>query len=528
MSSRRRPPADLAAVRRSRAGCTGALTKALDRLKAMPSTTAEETLLINTKDVDRILNSIEKTESSFLISLEDAQGFIPVDGEEAFQQEEEVACDTFNTTISTIRDLGDQLLCTKAVLNGLANFQCDLDAIKESLSTKPDSNQVSSFQSLEKLFSSLRSQWQTANLPRDHPIKAELDACRPVLTTLGADVTSACDKSDSHSSSSSSITSSPCCGSISRNDLPTITVPTFNGGIMEWSSFWASFKSTIEDRKELSNTQRLHYLRQAVKDPDLQLLLHSPAETPDLYLEVVQELKERFNKTREIHRLLTKTLLDLPSPKQTRVELRRLADSVKRTINSLKATKFYDLDSFLTSLVYSVLPFRLQTLWDQHTKRDKGIPPITQLLTFIKDHAETLPSLPTSSISSDKPADSINRKPQRKFDRKSEPHPPKSRGTVHVAAPSSTYKWECSLCKPEKHPLHLCPKWASFNISQRLGHIQTKNLCSNCLAGGHSTSACKSSYRCRECSQLHHTTIHLLLLQSTPLPCSHISCQTRL
>ena len=50
---------------------------------------------------------------------------------------------------------------------------------------------------------------------------------------------------------------------------------------MEWSSFWASFKSTIEDRKELSNTQRLNYLRQAVKDPDLQLLLHSPAETPD-------------------------------------------------------------------------------------------------------------------------------------------------------------------------------------------------------------------------------------------------------
>ena len=120
MSSRRRPPADLAAVRRSRAGCTGALTKALDRLKAMPSTTAEETLLINTKDADRILNSIEKTESSFLQSLEDAQGFIPEDEEETFQQEEELACDNFNTTIS-IRDLGDQLLSSKAVLNGLAN-----------------------------------------------------------------------------------------------------------------------------------------------------------------------------------------------------------------------------------------------------------------------------------------------------------------------------------------------------------------------------------------------------------------------
>ena len=277
---------------------------------------------------------------------------------------------------------------------------------------------------------------------------------------------------------------------------------------MEWSSFWASFKSTIEDRKELSNTQRLHYLRQAIKDPDLQMLLHSPAETSDMYLEAVQELKDQFNKTREIHRLLTKTLLDLPSPKQTRVELRRLADNVKRTIASLKATKFYDLDSFLTSLVYSILPSRIQTLWDQSTKKDKGVPPINQLLTFVKEHAETLPSLP-STPTPERPAD---KKQVKKPDRKSDQHPPRPRGNVHVVAPSPSYRWECSLCRPDKHPLHLCPKWAAFNINQRLGHIQAKNLCSNCLAGGHSTDACKSTYRCRECSQPHHTMIH----QQTP------------
>ena len=312
---------------------------------------------------------MERTEASFLQTIEDAQGFIPEDGEEAFQLEEESPVESFEFSISTVRDLGEQLLSTKAVLNGLGNFQCDLDAVKDSLAANPDSNQTAAFRKLDELFSTLRSQWQTAILPRDHPIKAELDSCRITLTTLGADVTSACAKSDSHSSSSStpSTTSSSCCGSISRNDLPTITVPTFNGGIMEWSSFWASFKSTIEDRKELSNTQRLHYLRQAVKDPELQLLLHSPAETADMYLEVVQELKERFGKTREIHRLLTKTLLDLPSPKQTRVDLRRLTDTVKRTINSLKATKYYDIEAFLTSLVYSILPSRLQTLWDQAT-----------------------------------------------------------------------------------------------------------------------------------------------------------------
>ena len=229
-------------------------------------------------------------------TLEDAQGFIPEDEDEAFQLEEELASDTFISAISATRDLGDQLLCLKAVLNGLANFRCDLDAIQETLSSKPDSNQVTAHQTLENLFSSLRSQWQTANLATDHPIKAELDSCRKILATLGADVTAACDRSDVHSTSSTSSESGPCYRIMGKNDLPTIDVPKFSGDILERSSFWASFKSTIEDRKELSNTQRLHYLRQAILDPELQLLLHSPAETSDFYLEVVLELRNVLTK----------------------------------------------------------------------------------------------------------------------------------------------------------------------------------------------------------------------------------------
>ena len=326
-------------------------------------------------------------------------------------------------------------------------------------------------------------------------------------------------KSDSHSVASSTSSSSSeriCCGN-SKSDLPTIDVPTFHGSILEWSTFWASFQSTIDNRKELSNTQKLHYLRKAVKDPDVQVLLHSPTESADMYVDVVKELKERFNKTREIHRHLAKTLIQLPSPKQTRVDLRRMVDSVKRTMDSIKATKFYDLDSFLSSLVYLILPPRLQTLWDQHSKKDKGVPPVLQLLTFIGEHAETLPSIPPAS--SEDSSENPGRKQPKKSDRKSEYQASRPRGNVNTVSPSptSTYKWECALCRPEKHPLHSCPKWAAFNLTQRMGHIQSNSLCSNCLAGGHATAACKSTYRCRECGQLHHTTIHQQPAAATPV-----------
>ena len=38
--------------------------------------------------------------------------------------------------------------------------------------------------------------------------------------------------------------------------------------------------------------------------------------------------------------------------------------------------------------------------------------------------------------------------------------------------------------------------------------MKDRKLCANCLAIGHATSVCKSSYRCRDCGQAHHTTIH--------------------
>ena len=137
------------------------------------------------------------------------------------------------------------------------------------------------------------------------------------------------------------------------------------------------------------------------------------------------------------------------------------------------------------------------------------MPPILQLLTFVREHAETLPSTaPPTAPPSDKPGDHSNKKNPRKSDRKQEYQSARPRGNVNVVAPAPNYKWECSLCRPEKHPLHTCPKWAAFTVTQRLAQVQSKSLCSNCLAGGHATSACKSTYRCRECGQQHHTTIH--------------------
>ena len=512
--SNRTKKTDLATVRRSRAGFAGNVTKALDKLNLMQSDEPEQIQALNTREVERLLGSITRSETGFLITLEDAQHFLPTDEgeEETFTTEEDLAMDNFQETISLARDEGSKLLALKSVLIGLADFSNDSLTIQESLESNPDCNQFTPLNDLKTLFLKLKEEWKGANLPTTHSLKSELDACRKTINSLEISVAAVKDRSDSHSVASSTSTFTSTTDRVCYNplaDLPTIKVPTFSGDILEWSTFWAAFRSSIDSRTELNNTQKLQYLRQAIKDPDLQHLLHSPLETEDMYVSVIAELKDRFNKVREIHAHLTDSILKIQTPKQTRVDLRRAVDSFKRTIDTLKQTEHYTMDAFLSSRFYLALPQRLQTLWDQHTKKDKGVPPILNLLKFVKEHAETLPSV--IHTPSEKPSDNSQKKNPRRPDQKPNYQNQKGRGAVHSvspATPTHSYKWDCTLCKPEKHPLHACPKWASYNVTQRLAHIAAKGLCSNCLNGGHATSVCKSTYRCRDCGQPHHSTIH--------------------
>ena len=181
-------------------------------------------------------------------------------------------------------------------------------------------------------------------------------------------------------------------------------------------------------------------------------------------------------------------------------------DLVRSTINSLKRSGQDDIESFLSSIVSAVLPNKLQTLWDQQSKKDKAVPPVERLLDFIDDHAE---SIHANTSNAGKVTEPPAKKPVKKVDKQPETTPYKHRSNVHVSSSSvSTYRWECFLCKPEKHPLFLCPKWESMTVAQRLGHIQSRKLCHNCLAVGHKTTECKSLYKCRECGAAHHTSIH--------------------
>ena len=452
--SRRRTPTDLAAVKRSRSSFSGAITRAKDKFLAMKEL---DISAINTRTVDRILASMVGTETGFYGTIEDAQSFIAdEDAQEDLQAEEDKANDNFISAISEARDLGEELLTLKNIRKSLDDFKCDLVALQGLVYDQPYHSHSNALLALEETHSNLRKEWRKADLNGDHPLKAELDTSKTLLTKLSSDVATQRETRDTASSSThSSSSSSSYHPRELETKLPTIDVPTFNGDIMKWSTFWSSFQATIDSRN-MSKTNKLTYLRKAIRDPDSQTLLHSPQETPDFYDEVVKALKARFNRTK---RNLVQSVVSLPTVKNTRNDLRKRVDDLKHSISSIQHTGHYDIQAVLTSMVYHTLPTKLQTLWEQHTKKVKGVSPIDDLLAFLSDHAETLPASQSPPTPTSAATPSQYKKNPYKGERK--PKPGIHAVTPVAAAPTpftSNYRWDCIFCKPEKHPLFLCSK----------------------------------------------------------------------
>ena len=167
--------------------------------------------------------------------------------------------------------------------------------------------------------------------------------------------------------------------------LPKITFPTFHGDLMSWASFWSQFKSAVDSNTDLTPLNKLAYLREAVKDQTTRSLFFSGAETDWLYHEVVTLLHERFDRRREVHSQYCKDILE--NIKNSKSEINQLTDTLTRAVSGLKHTKQFDAEAILTSIVVPTLPKNLKVDWEVHTKDQTDVPPIEELIKFLRFRA---------------------------------------------------------------------------------------------------------------------------------------------
>ena len=194
-------------------------------------------------------------------------------------------------------------------------------------------------------------------------------------------------------------------------------------------------------------------------------------------------------------------------------ELLTKVDSIYKGFNRLKKG---DIQYILTSAIEEVMGKEIRALWNQRTDGIKEIPPIEELVKFIKAQADQMDQL-------QKPEPT--KAPRHQGERKQQPFRQKQRGTANVSTSSSVPasnqpapqppqttqsskpRYSCPLC-PEQHYPYQCSHFNQFSLTQRKKHVQDNNLCTVCLKPWHTANNCLSTYKCRFCKGHHNTLLH--------------------
>ena len=279
--------------------------------------------------------------------------------------------------------------------------------------------------------------------------------------------------------------------------LPKIDVPTFDGNILHWRSFWEQFRVSIHDRSNLSDSEKLVYLQHSLKGGSARNVIEGLSRSGEYYAEAVECLQSRYDRPCLIHQMHVRTILEAPALKDgSGKELRHLHDTVQQHLRALKVMEYEPSGPFITS----VLKLDVNTMfeWQKHSQDTTDVPHYTKLLEFINLRAQAS----EATVSGHKG-------PQRSESQYTKRNPPSSKPVESFTASAADSTTNCVLCKTDKHPLYACMRFKSLPHDKMMSTLKTNGLCVNCLRPDHFVKQCKSLHRCRRCQKPHHTLLHI-------------------
>ena len=95
--------------------------------------------------------------------------------------------------------------------------------------------------------------------------------------------------------------------------LPKLDVPTFNGDILNWKSFWEQFCVSVHDRTTLSSSKKLVYLQHALKDGLAKHTIEGLSRSGEYYAEAIECLKSQYDRPQLIHQTHVRMILEVPA-----------------------------------------------------------------------------------------------------------------------------------------------------------------------------------------------------------------------
>jgi len=264
-----------------------------------------------------------------------------------------------------------------------------------------------------------------------------------------------------------------------RIKLPEASLPTFDGKYENWLSFKNAFHSMIGSQTDLSDIDKLHYLKSALIDGIN-------------YLKAGELLERSYKVKRVLVSRHLALILNTPAlDKETTSGLSKLADDTQQHLASLNALGVSVGSEMIVHLLESKLPKATLERWEASLERDE-FPKLEQMYEFLYKSAVC-----ASRRERAKTADSEKGK--------CEPPVKKKRVSNQIFLTSTLRN--CVVCKSKRHPLFLCDKFKQLSIPKHIETVKNAKLCYNCLRS-HRDSPCKYS-SCTICQKRHNSLLHL-------------------
>lgn len=266
--------------------------------------------------------------------------------------------------------------------------------------------------------------------------------------------------------------------------LPRINLPKFSGLYTEWISFRDLFLSLVVNNENLSNVQRLHYLKASLTG-EAAIVIKNISVTDANYATAWSELQTRYENLRVIVTSHLHAIFDLtPMKSECASELKRVSDVINDSVHALHNLGRNPDDDFVVAITVRKLDQRSLREWAISQGDIRDPPRYEDLRKFLLSKLRALEAI---SETRDSSLCKTNKT-----------------GTTKALV-SSVSQYKCPSCR-EAHAL--CTNFKTLSSGKRKLLVEQQRCCHNCLHKGHFLRNCPSTKRCNRCQAKHHSLLH--------------------
>ena len=288
-----------------------------------------------------------------------------------------------------------------------------------------------------------------------------------------------------------------------RVKVPKIDMPTFDGDILKWQTFWDQFESCVHNQSDMSEIDKFTYLQRALSST-ARNCISGLMLTKENYASAVDMLKQRFGNEQALLNAYIDSFVQLPKVKSMNrvAELRQVYDKLEGTVRNLRSLNVQasTYGCFLVPILTDKLPDELTIIMARKFKT--GAWPIAQVLQIFKEELEAKEMCTKSTPSKrESPSDNDPFSTSNLFGQAKQEQQ-RSRGGKRQNNKGKGIS--CPYCK-SNHPPSQCQ--TVTDVKARTNLLRKAGRCFICLQPGHISSNCLSEYKCVKCEERHHISI---------------------